>query len=153
MNKSIASWQGLKSLHVRPAVLSSLSAAALMLWLLEAYDLLSDPLSPLLALLRTGALFLAVSLLLSILEAGEYFDLNRGSPGLPRWSRAFLFLGYAIIAALFAHWGSLTHQPGYGEGYADTGFLLLGVPLALAALLALPASEKNAGDRTPGLFL
>ncbi len=117
--------------------LRNLSVAALALWLLEAYHLLFDPLSPLQALLRTEALFLSVGLLLSMLEMGEYFGLNRGSARLPRWSRIFLFLGYAIVAALFAHWGSLIHQPDYGEGYAQTGFLLLGIPLVLAALLSL----------------
>lgn len=119
--------------------LKGLTVAAIMLWLLGTYDLLSDPLSPLAFLPRTGALFLALSLLFGVLEAGEYFALDEGSLALPRSSRVFLFLGYALLASLFAHWGALTNQAGFGEGYASTGFLLIGIPLALAALLRLPA--------------
>jgi len=126
------------------AMLISLSTAALILCLLEAYGFLSDPFSPLLQVIPgIGSLFLALSLLLSIFGKGNYFGLNQESPGLPRWSRAFLFLGYALLAALFAHWETVIHRAGSAESYAETGFLLLGVPLVLATLLALRPEDES----------
>ncbi|MGC9025274.1 MAG: hypothetical protein ACP5NB_10680, partial [Chloroflexia bacterium] len=135
--------------RLNPSTLLGLSTAALTLWLLESYPLLSDPLSPLNALPEVGNLFLAVSMLLSLLSQGLRYGLNRDSRALPRESRAFLFLGYGLLAVLLACWGILTRQGAY-EGYAETGFLLIGLPLCLTGLLTVPSgagkSELGAED-------
>jgi hypothetical protein len=117
--------------------------AALILWLLEAYDFLSDPFTPLHAIPGMGSLFLAISLLVSISQMGGYFGLTGDSRSFPRWSRSFLFLGYALMAALFAHWDTIVHRAGAGEGYAETGFVLLGMPLAIMALLTLRSAVDS----------
>jgi len=127
--------------RLTPSALSALTVAALILWLLGAHDLLSDPLSPLMSLVpRSEPVFLAVSLLLSVAQAGEYFGINKGSLRLPRQSRVFLFVGYALLAALFAHWEAITNQAGLAEGDADTGYLFMGIGMVFAALLALSIS-------------
>jgi len=136
--------------RLTPSALSALTVAALILWLLGAHDLLSDPLSPLMPLVpRSEPLFLAVSLLLSVAEAGEYFGINKGSPWLPRQSRVFLFVGYALLASLFAHWEAITNQAGLAESFADTGFLFMGIGMVFAALLALSISAA-ARTGSPG---
>jgi len=133
--------------RLSPSALSALTAAALILWLLGAHDLLSDPLSPLMTFVpRSGPLFLAVSLLLSVAEAGEYFGINEGSLWLPRQSRVFLFVGYALLASLFAHWEAITNQTGLAEGYANTGYLFIGIGMVITALLALSISAAVRTD-------
>lgn len=117
------------------AALGSLSLAALLCWCLEIYDLLADPLAPLAALPGASSPFLVASLLLGIAEMGGHFGLKADSPGMPRRSRVLLYLGYVLLAVVSVHWASLTHSTGYADGYAATGFLLIGFPLALARLL------------------
>jgi len=129
--------------RLTPGWLAHLSMAALILWLLEAYDFLSDPFTPLHAIPGMGSLFLAISLLVSISQMGGYFGLTGDSRSFPRWSRSFLFLGYALMAALFAHWDTIVHRAGAGEGYAETGFVLLGMPLAIMALLTLRSAVDS----------
>ncbi len=129
--------------RLTPAVLFGLGVSALTFWFLEGYPLLSAPLSPLNSLPGVGNFFLAVSMLLSLLSQGVPFGVNRGTPGFPRESRALLFLGYGLLSVLLASWSILTRQGKY-EGYAEVGFLLIGLPLCLAGLLTVsPDTERQ----------
>ena len=135
--------------RLTPIVLFGLSISALTLFFLEGYPLLSDPLSPLNSLPGAGNFFLAVSMLLSLLSQGVRFGVGRSSPALPRESRAFLFLGYGLLSVLLACWNILTRQGGY-EGYAEGGFLLIGLPLCWAGLLTASPDNEGRGANDAG---
>jgi hypothetical protein len=127
---------GLRQLNA--SALLWLSAAALLLWVLEFQDFLNDPLSPITALLGAQAALLSVSVFLNVMGAGGRFSLNSDSGGFPRFSRSLLYFGYALLTITILNWLAVTHDIGgmrHNDLITQNGFIAIGLPLAFWALL------------------
>ncbi len=115
-----------------------LTAAALLLWLLESQSWLSDPLSPLQGLFGAPAIFISAGILLNVFSAGNHFALNTEHAHFPRLSRALLYFGYAILTVTTINWLAATHSAGaidQNNQIAQNGFIAIGLPLAIWALV------------------
>jgi len=136
--------------RLRRRTLLHLTAAAVLLWLLESQTWLSDPLSPVFGLLGAQSFFISVSIFLNVMQAGEHFALNEELPGFPRMSRAQLYFGYALLTVVTVNWLAASHNAAavtqQGE-IAANGFIAIGLPLAFWALLT--ANEELIGDQPP----
>ena len=124
-----------------------LTAAAVLLWLLELQTWLSDPLSPVFGLLGAQAFFLSVSIFLNVMSAGNHFALNEEAQGFPRMSRAMLYLGYALLTVTTVNWLAASHNvPAVAQQgqVATNGFVAIGLPLAFWTLLT--ANAELLGD-------
>jgi hypothetical protein len=127
-----------------------LTAAALLLWLLEFQSWLSDPLSPLGGLLGAPGLFVSAGIFLNVLSAGNHFALNSEHAHFPRPSRALLYFGYAILTVTTINWLAATHSANaiaQNSEIAQNGFIAIGLPLAIWALLTGDAELLGEKDR------
>jgi hypothetical protein len=113
---------------------------------------IEDPFSPVLGF--TGIGMIAVGLIWDALTIG--FWANYDSPGMPRVSRIFLYLGYVLFTIAVLNWAVASHditQVDFFTGQAALGgFGLLGKPLLyaiFAVTLALPATD-DADVSAPG---
>jgi hypothetical protein len=128
-----------------------LTAAAILLWLLESQSWLSDPLSPVFGLLGAQAFFLSVSIFLNVMQAGDHFALNEEAEGFPRMSRAQLYFGYALLTVTTINWLAASHNaPAVAQQgqIATNGFIAIGLPLAFWTLLTAN-SELVGADPSP----
>jgi hypothetical protein len=126
-----------------------LTAAAILLWLLESQSWLSDPLSPVFGLLGAQAFFLSVSIFLNVMQAGDHFALNEEAKGFPRMSRAQLYFGYALVTVITVNWLASSHNaPAVAQqgDIATNGFIAIGLPLAFWTLLT--ANPELLGEAT-----
>ena len=124
--------------RLSPRALLHLTAAAILLWLLESQSWLSDPLSPVFGLLGAQSFFISASIFLNVMQAGEQFALNDELPGFPRQSRAQLYFGYALLTVITVNWLAVSHNaPAIAQQsqIAANGFIAIGLPLAFWALL------------------
>lgn len=124
--------------RLNPRRLLTLTAAALLFWLLQFPDSLGDPLNPLFDLLGVGTLFVPFAILLGVLAAGQHFRINAGSPRFPREARAFLFLGYALFTAVATLWLTAGHNTNAlyaNDEVTELGYLIVGLAFAFWWLL------------------
>ncbi len=127
-----------------------LTAAAVLLWLLESQSWLSDPLSPVFGLVGAQAVFLSVSIFLNVMQAGDHFALNEEHEHFPRLSRAQLYFGYALLTVTTVNWLAASHNaPAMAQQgqVATNGFIAIGLPLAFWTLLT--ANAALLGDDAP----
>ena len=87
-----------------------LTAAAVLLWLLESQSWLSAPLSPVFGLFGAQSFFISGSIFLNVMQAGEQFALNEDLEGFPRMSRAQLYFGYALLTVITVNWLAAGHN-------------------------------------------
>lgn len=130
---------------------SGLLTLTLILILLRQTDFLSNRFSPLFG--SAGVAFLAFGVLWDILTVGSW--ANHGSPKLPRESRIFLYLGYALLSVAVVNWALTVHDLGTvnqltGEATLG-GFERFGKPLLYAAFLAMLAPLKGQRSESPPL--
>ena len=126
-----------------------LTAAAVLLWLLESQSWLSDPLSPLGGLVGAPAIFISAGVLLNVLSAGNHFALNTEHRHFPRLSRSLLYFGYAILTVTTIVWLAATHSAGaiaHNNQIAQNGFIAIGLPLAIWALLTANPDLLGEGE-------
>ena len=115
--------------------------------LMRQTGFIEDPFSPILGF--TGVGMIALGIVWDALTIG--FWANNDTPGLPRVSRIFLYLGYVLFGVAVINWSVASHdilQVDFFTGQAALGgFNLFGKPLIyaiFAVTLALPdANERN----------
>ncbi|HEV2126903.1 MAG TPA: hypothetical protein VGW38_29485, partial [Chloroflexota bacterium] len=121
----------------------------LITWLLRQTDFIENPFDPVAGLTGfTGAGFIAFGLLWDALTAGSWANVE--TPGLPRVSRIFLYLGYVLLTVTLVNWAVTTHNLGEVERFTGEGALVglarFGRPLlygVFALTLALPAHQEE----------
>lgn len=74
--------------------------------LLRQTDFIENPFSPFLAF--TGIGFIAFGVVWDALTAGSWANVS--TPGLPRASRIFLYLGYILLTVTIINWALATHD-------------------------------------------
>ncbi len=127
-----------------------LTAAALLFWLLEFQDFLSDPLSPAFGLLGAQAALLSVSIFLNVMAAGNRFALNAETGRFPRYARSLMYFGYALLTVTSINWLAASHDVSAmanNEQITRNGYLAIGLPLAFWALMA--GSKTVMGEGLP----
>lgn len=119
--------------------------------LLGQTDFIEDPFSPFFGF--TGIGLIALGVIWDALTLGSW--ANEGSPGLPRTSRIFLYVGYVLFSVAVINWAVTIHDLSEVASFTGEsalgGFELLGKPLLyaiFAATLALPSEEEEAGDES-----
>jgi hypothetical protein len=128
----------------------------LVTFLMRQTDFIEDPFSPFLGF--TGVGLIAFGIVWDSLRAG--FWANNDSPGLPRVSRIFLYLGYVLFSVAVINWAVASHDilavDFYTGEAALGGFGLFGKPLIyalFAVTLAWPttteAAEGGSKDEPP----
>lgn len=113
--------------------------------LLRQTDFISSPFSPFLGF--TGIGFIAFGIVWDSITAGSW--ANEGTPGLPRASRIFLYLGYVLLTVTVINWALTSHDL-YSVGKftgdaALVGLNRFGRPMLyaiFAVTLAAPADAK-----------
>lgn len=118
----------------------------LILSLMRQRDFIENPFSPFFGF--AGIAFIAFSLIWEIATSGSW--TNEGTPGLPRVSRVFLYLGSILLTATLVNWAVTLHDhetiEKFTGGTALVGFDRFGIPLlysAFAITIALPASSHG----------
>ncbi|MBP6785268.1 MAG: hypothetical protein KA152_15840 [Verrucomicrobiales bacterium] len=118
----------------------------LILTLMRQRDFIENPFSPIFGF--AGIAFIAFSLIWDIATSGSW--TNAGSPGLPRISRVFLYLGSILLTATLVNWAVTLHDhetiEKFTGGTALVGFDRFGKPLlysAFAIALAMPRSCRR----------
>lgn len=113
--------------------------------LLRQTSFIESPFSPFLAFAGIG--FIAFGIVWDVATKG--FWTNRSTPGLPRISRLFLYLGYMLLTVTMINWALTSHNlESLGQftgNVTDAGFGRFGKPFLyaiIAVTLALPASSK-----------
>jgi hypothetical protein len=110
--------------------------------LMRQTGFIEDPFSPVLGF--TGIGMIALGLIWDALTIG--FWANYDSPGMPRVSRIFLYLGYILFSIAVLNWSVATHdiaQVDFFTGQAALGgFGLFGKPL-LYAIFAVTLAEST----------
>ncbi len=113
--------------------------------LLRQTSFIESPFSPFLAFAGIG--FIAFGIVWDVATKG--FFINHSTPGLPRISRLFLYLGYMLLTVTMINWALTSHDLStlgqYTGGVADAGFGRFGKPFLyaiIAATLALPATTS-----------
>lgn len=127
-----------------------LTAAALLFWLLEFQDFLSDPLSPAFGLLGAQAALLSVSIFLNVMAAGNRFALNAETGRFPRYARSLMYFGYALLTVTSINWLAASHNVSAmanNEQITRNGYLAIGLPLAFWALMV--GSKTVMGEGLP----
>jgi hypothetical protein len=114
----------------------------LVLELLRQTSFISSPFSPFFGFAGVG--FLAFGLVWDALTSGSWANVS--TPGLPRTSRIFLYLGYVLLSVTVVNWvlsaHDLTQLNEFTGDVAVVGLNRFGRPLLFAifaATLALPA--------------
>jgi hypothetical protein len=103
--------------------------------LLSHFDLIANPLAPLLGFAGIG--FVVFGLVWGFMTGGGW--TNGGSARFPRSSRVYLYLGYSLLSIALLNWFSVTHdvsELSSMQAAGQNGVTLLGYPL-LFALFAL----------------
>jgi hypothetical protein len=113
--------------------------------LLRQTSFIESPFSPFLAFAGIG--FIAFGIVWDVATKG--FWTNRSTPGLPRISRLFLYLGYMLLTVTMINWALTSHNleslAQFTGNVTDAGFGRFGKPFLyaiIAVMLALPASSK-----------
>lgn len=113
--------------------------------LLRETSFIESPFSPFLAFAGIG--FIAFGIVWDVATKG--FWTNRSTPGLPRISRLFLYLGYMLLTVTMINWALTSHNlESLGQftgNVSDAGFGRFGKPFLyaiIAVTLALPANSK-----------
>jgi hypothetical protein len=135
--------------RLTPRALSWLSTAAILFWVLGARAWLTDPLSPLFVWLGAQAAFLSVSVFLNVMNAGNRFALNAENPRWPRLPRSLLYFGYALLTVTSMVWLAASHQVdalAAKDLIGQSGFIAIGMPLALWSLIAGSEALLGPGD-------
>ena len=116
-------------------------------FLMRQTGFIEDPFSPFLGFAGVG--LVALGIVWDSLTIG--FWANKDSPGLPRVSRIFLYLGYVLFAVAVINWSVASHdilEVDFFTGQAALGgFSILGKPLIYAIFvvtLARPATTDLA---------
>jgi hypothetical protein len=116
---------------------------ALILLLLGQTDFISNRFSPFFGF--AGIAFLAFGIIWDALTVGAWANVD--TPGLPRTSRIFLYLGYVLLTIVVINWAAVSHDLAMvGQLTGDLGLVGLdrfGRPLLYAiivATLALPGT-------------
>jgi hypothetical protein len=114
--------------------------------LLRQTSFIESPFSPFLAFAGIG--FIAFGIVWDVTTKG--FWTNRDTPGLPRISRLFLYLGYILLTVTMINWALTSHNletlGQYTGNVAGAGFGRFGKPFlyaVIAATIALPAREGD----------
>jgi hypothetical protein len=122
----------------------------LIIALLRQTSFVESPFSPFLAFAGIG--FIAFGIVWDLATKG--FWTNHGTPGLPRISRLFLYLGYMLFTVTLINWALTSHNlESLGQftgNVTDAGFGRFGRPFLyaiIAVTLALPANHKNLDAR------
>lgn len=118
----------------RPRMLHLFAIAALMA-LLNQTDFLDNPFSPLFG--SAGVAFFVFGIFWNVIDLAGLF-VNKETPGLPRDSRALLYIGYALLAVAVSHWFIASHNLIYQQYQSDLTYLAfaeLGYPLAYTVIL------------------
>jgi hypothetical protein len=122
----------------------------LIVALLEQTDFISNPFSPFFSFAGIG--FIAFGIVWDAVTIGAW--ANRETPGLPRVSRIFLYLGYVLLTVTLINWVLQSHdlkeQSRLTGEIALNGMHLFGKPMLyaiFAATLMLPA-RTQAGTAT-----
>ena len=121
--------------------------------LMRQTGFIEDPFSPVLGF--TGVGMIALGLIWDALTIG--FWANEDSPGLPRVSRIWLYLGYILFSIAVLNWSVASHdilQVDFFTGQAALGgFGLFGKPLiyAIFAVTLAGVATGNRGAESPDL--
>jgi hypothetical protein len=114
--------------------------------LLRQTSFIESPFSPFLAF--AGIAFIAFGIVWDVATKG--FWTNRSTPGLPRISRLFLYLGYILLTVTMINWALTSHNLDdlgqFTGNVTDAGFGRFGKPFLyaiIAATLALPVNSDN----------
>jgi hypothetical protein len=113
--------------------------------LLRQTSFIESPFSPFLAFAGIG--FIAFGIVWDVATKG--FWTNRSTPGLPRISRLFLYLGYMLLTVTMINWALTSHNleslAQFTGNVTDAGFGRFGKPFLyaiIAVTLALPVRSK-----------
>jgi hypothetical protein len=134
-----------------------LLAIALLLALLNQTDFLDNPFSPLFGF--AGLAFFVFGVFWNVIDLAGTF-VNKDTPGLPRDSRALLYIGYVLMGVVVSHWFVASHNLVFQQLQNDMtylAFVQLGYPLAFTvileggrALLASSVPEEAEGTANIG---
>ncbi|HYN88493.1 MAG TPA: hypothetical protein VER55_08175, partial [Ardenticatenaceae bacterium] len=109
----------------------------LMSGLLRQTSFIENPFSPFLGSL--GVAFVAFAIVWDALSSGAWANVS--TPGLPRVSRIFLYLGYVLFTVTLLNWFLTVHSLSYVETFTGGGALgglnLVGRPLLFALFVVL----------------
>jgi multisubunit Na+/H+ antiporter MnhB subunit len=112
-------------------------------------DLLEDPFAPFVGF--SGIAIIALGLVWDVLTFGPW--VNRESPGLPRASRLFIYIGYGLVGVTLINWSLTAHVLSeleyYTGGGALQGFSRFGTPLlyvVFGVVLAAVVRERRQAD-------
>jgi hypothetical protein len=140
-----ALWWGLRGrLDVERA--GNLLFLLLILILLRQTDFIENPFSPFFAFAGIG--FIAFGIAWDVLTAGSWANVS--TPGLPRISRIFLYLGYVLITVTVINWALTAHDLNTIEqftgGVAMAGLTRFGRPFLYAIFaVTLAGRERERG--------
>lgn len=116
-------------------------------------ELLEDPFAPFVGF--SGIAIIALGLVWDVLVFGPW--VNRDSPGLPRASRLFIYLGYGLFGVALINWSLTAHVlpelEFYTGGGALQGFTQFGTPLlyvVFGLVLAAAVWERRPVDHPAG---
>jgi hypothetical protein len=119
--------------------------------LMRQTGFIEDPFSPFLGF--TGVGMIALGLIWDALTIG--FWVNQDSPGLPRVSRIWLYLGYVLFSIAVLNWAVASHdllQVDFFTGQAALGgFGIFGKPLIYAIFAVTLAGADAGGAERPDL--
>jgi hypothetical protein len=119
--------------------------------LMRQTGFIEDPFSPFLGF--TGVGMIALGLIWDALTIG--FWANQDSPGLPRVSRIWLYLGYVLFSIAVLNWAVASHdllQVDFFTGQAALGgFGIFGKPLIYAIFAVTLAGADAGGAERPDL--
>ncbi|MGI8439398.1 MAG: hypothetical protein ACR2NV_04210 [Thermoleophilaceae bacterium] len=112
-------------------------------------ELLEDPFAPFVGF--SGIAIIALGLVWDVLTFGPW--VNRESPGLPRASRLFIYIGYGLVGVTLINWSLTAHVLSeleyYTGGAALQGFSRFGTPLlyvVFGVVLAAVVRERGQAD-------
>jgi hypothetical protein len=138
--------------QLTPHRASALAFLTLITLLLRQTDFISNRFSPFVA--SGGLGFIAFGLVWDALTIGSW--ANVGSPGLPRISRIFLYLGYVLMTVTVVNWAVASHDlEAVGRLTGDVGLVGLeafGKPLLytiFALTLASASRQRSATSSQP----
>jgi hypothetical protein len=109
--------------------------------MLSHFDIVADPLAPLLGFAGVG--LVVFGLVWGFLTGGSW--TNGTSVAFPRPSRVYLYLGYSLVSIAILNWSSVTHDLEALSRLQDTGangVLLLGYPLVFALFTLVLAGAR-----------
>lgn len=115
--------------------------------------LLDDPFAPFVGF--SGIAIIALGLVWDVLTFGPW--VNQESPGLPRASRLFIYIGYGLVGVTLINWSLTAHVLSELEYYTGAGalqgFSRFGTPLlyvVFGVALAAAVGERRQADAAAG---